>query len=179
MRLDGITATTVVSNRLAPSRLFTLRLNAVFFAQYVGELRGVKNLATKLALDKLNVLLAGDDAYLRMFARGRHKGNGETPASTKKRRAVGAHDRIEPDRQPSLAASHSLARRSTVARSARLPVSQIDLYLNLGAIGFDRGYQPQPQHSRAAKPLRKPPRQKPLATHPLKVVHSNRTITVG
>jgi hypothetical protein len=48
----------------------------VLFAEDVGELGRVEDLAAELALDKLDVLLAGDDADLGMFARCRHMGRG-------------------------------------------------------------------------------------------------------
>ena len=47
---------------------------ALDFAEDVGELGGVEDLAAELALDKLDVFLAGDDADLGMFARCRHRG---------------------------------------------------------------------------------------------------------
>jgi hypothetical protein len=40
----------------------------IFLGQNVRELRRVKYLAAQLALDKLDVFLASDDADLRMFA---------------------------------------------------------------------------------------------------------------
>jgi hypothetical protein len=46
----------------------------IFFAEDVGELRRVEDLAAELALNELDVLLAGDDADLGMFARCRHRG---------------------------------------------------------------------------------------------------------
>ncbi len=45
----------------------------VFFVQDVGELGGVEDLAAELTLNKLDVLLAGDDADLGMFARCGHR----------------------------------------------------------------------------------------------------------
>jgi hypothetical protein len=57
-------------------RLAAVRGRALFvdFVKDVGELGRVKHLAAKLAHNELSVLLAGDDANLRMFARCRHKG---------------------------------------------------------------------------------------------------------
>ena len=46
----------------------------VVFVEDVRELGGVEDLAAELALDELDVLLAGDDADLGMFARCRHRG---------------------------------------------------------------------------------------------------------
>ena len=46
-----------------------------FFAQNVRELRRVEHLAACLAFHKLDVVLAGDDANLWMFARCRHRGS--------------------------------------------------------------------------------------------------------
>ncbi len=46
----------------------------VGFAEDVGELGRIEDLAAELADDELGVLLAGDDANLWMFARCRHKG---------------------------------------------------------------------------------------------------------
>jgi hypothetical protein len=46
----------------------------IFFGEDVGELGGVEDLAAKLTLDELDVLLAGDDSNLGMFARSRHRG---------------------------------------------------------------------------------------------------------
>jgi type II secretory pathway component PulK len=51
-----------------PLRLFPLRLILVF-VQNIFELRRVKYFAARLAFYKLDVLLAGDDADLGMFAR--------------------------------------------------------------------------------------------------------------
>ena len=44
-----------------------------FFNFHVAKLFGVKNLATLQALDKLRVLVTGNNAYFRMFAGGRHR----------------------------------------------------------------------------------------------------------
>jgi hypothetical protein len=46
----------------------------IVFIQDVGELGRIEYLAAELALDKLDVLLAGDDANLGMFAQYGHKG---------------------------------------------------------------------------------------------------------
>lgn len=45
----------------------------VIFIQNVLELGRVKDLTASLALDKFHVILTGDDAYLRMFARRGHR----------------------------------------------------------------------------------------------------------
>lgn len=50
------------------------RLNRIVFVQDVDKLRRIEYLAAKLALDKLDVILTGDDPNLRMFARFWHKG---------------------------------------------------------------------------------------------------------
>ena len=55
------------------SRFFASGFHGVFFIEDVGELGGVEYLAADLALDELDVLLAGDDANLGMFARCRHR----------------------------------------------------------------------------------------------------------
>jgi hypothetical protein len=54
-------------------RFFTGGFHRVVFIEDVSELGGVKYLAADLALDELDVLLAGDDANLGMFARCRHR----------------------------------------------------------------------------------------------------------
>jgi hypothetical protein len=46
----------------------------VVFIQDIGKLSRIEDFAANLTLDKLDVLLAGDDADLGMFARFRHKG---------------------------------------------------------------------------------------------------------
>jgi len=46
----------------------------VVFVEDVGELGGVEYLPAELALNELDVFLAGDDANLGMFARSRHRG---------------------------------------------------------------------------------------------------------
>ncbi len=46
----------------------------VGFAEDVGELGRIEDLAAELTHNVLGVLLAGDDPDLRMFARCRHKG---------------------------------------------------------------------------------------------------------
>ena len=57
-----------------PKLSFHAVRRGIFFAEDVGELGRVEDLAAHLALDKLDVLLAGDDADLWMFARCRHRG---------------------------------------------------------------------------------------------------------
>ena len=48
------------------------RVVFVDFVEDVGELSGIEDLATELADNELGVLLAGDEADLRMFARCWH-----------------------------------------------------------------------------------------------------------
>jgi hypothetical protein len=55
-----------LSGLIAPG--FLAIPNWIFFIQDIHELRRIEHLATHLALHKLDVLLAGDDANLRMFA---------------------------------------------------------------------------------------------------------------
>jgi hypothetical protein len=59
------------------SRLVALRLPIAarfVFIQNIDEFSRIEHLATRLAFNKLDVLLASDDADLRMFARCRHMG---------------------------------------------------------------------------------------------------------
>jgi hypothetical protein len=56
---------------------FVAGFDWVVFVEDVDELGGVEDLAADLALDELDVLLAGDDANLGMFAQCRHRGKAE------------------------------------------------------------------------------------------------------
>jgi hypothetical protein len=73
----------MLSHRAKPGRacasgLFALRLNLIrnpiVLIQDVHKLSRIEDLAANLALNKLNVILASDDADLGMFARFGHKG---------------------------------------------------------------------------------------------------------
>ena len=56
------------------SGFVALRFRSIRFRKNIREFRRVEHLAAELALNKLDVFLAGDDANIRVFTSGRHIG---------------------------------------------------------------------------------------------------------